>query len=188
MKPYQEEPDSSFTHRGQLYNLNILFREIEDMPPKRIDLADVAWILDDAVIDPKRVKAADVRVPILVLHERHPELWVVLDGTHRVKKAEERGLESLPCKIVTEQQLQKAKVTIMPSATVKKFAEDSGKTVEEVEVLWADCKTAANKKFKKGEQDDGYWPYVTACTRNKLGLKKPVTESILEKWLKESEQ
>lgn len=185
MKPYQEEPDSRFTHRGQLYDLNALLREVEDTPPKRVDLADVVWILDNADVNPKRVKAADVRVPILVIHERHSDLWIVLDGTHRVKKAEERGLTSLPCKIVTEQQLQKAKVPIMPSATVKRFAEESGKTIEEVEALWADCKTAAHKKFKKGEQDDGFWPYVTACTRNKLGLKKPVTESILERWIKD---
>ena len=81
MKHYQEEPDSSFTHHGQLHNLNILFKEVE--------------------------------------------------------------------------------------------------------ALWADCKTAASKKFKKGEEDDGYWPYVTTCTRNKLGLKKPVTESIMERWAKD---
>lgn len=188
MKHYQEEPDSSFTHHGQLHNLNILFKEVENTPPKRIDLADVVWILEDAVVDPKRVKAADVHVPILVVHEHHPDLWIVVDGTHRVKRAVELGLESLPCKIVTEQQLQKAKVPNMPSATVKRFAEESGKTVEEVEALWSDCKTAASKKFKQGEKDDGYWPYVTACTRNKLGLKKPVTESILEKWVKDSDR
>ena len=32
---------------------------------------------------------------------------------------------------------------------MKKYAEQSGKTVDEVEQLWKECETAAEKKFKK---------------------------------------
>ena len=69
----------------------------------------------------------------------------------------------------------------MPTATMKKYAEQSGKSVEEVEQIWEESKKEADKKFKK--RDSHYWAYVNATTKKKLGLdkQKPGKESLQEK-------
>lgn len=68
----------------------------------------------------------------------------------------------------------------MPTATMKKYAEQSGKTVEEVEQLWKDCENSAEKKFKK--KDGHFYAYVNTCTRNKLGLNKTDKKPKYSQW------
>lgn len=58
----------------------------------------------------------------------------------------------------------------MPVKALKAYAEESGKSMAEVEKAWAEAKEEADKKFKK--KDLHYWAYVNATTRAKLGLKK----------------
>lgn len=58
----------------------------------------------------------------------------------------------------------------MPSVALKKWAEESGKSMKEAEEAWEECKTSANSKFDK--EDELYWSYVNVCTRSKLGLVK----------------
>lgn len=57
----------------------------------------------------------------------------------------------------------------MPTKVLKSYAEQSGKTIEEVEKAWEDCKVSANKHFK--EEDPNYYAYVNMCARKKLGIK-----------------
>lgn len=60
----------------------------------------------------------------------------------------------------------------MPNATVKSYAEKSGKSVAQVEKIWEDSKKEADKKFKTHNSE--YWAYVNATVKKKLGLdKKP---------------
>lgn len=58
----------------------------------------------------------------------------------------------------------------MPVPMLKSFAKKSGKSVGEVETLWAEAKSAADKKFKK--KDGHYWAYVNATVQARLGLKE----------------
>jgi hypothetical protein len=58
----------------------------------------------------------------------------------------------------------------MPSKVLKKYAEDSGKTIAEVETIWDEAKKEADVKFKV--HDEHYWSYVNSVTRKKLGLDK----------------
>lgn len=58
----------------------------------------------------------------------------------------------------------------MPSNMVKRYAEQSGKSVEQVEKIWTACKKQAKHVSKT--EDEHYWAYVNLCTRTKLGLDK----------------
>lgn len=58
----------------------------------------------------------------------------------------------------------------MPNATVKSYAKQSGKTVEEVEAIWEDCKKQA--KHVSNEEDGKFWGFVNNCTKKKLGIKE----------------
>lgn len=58
----------------------------------------------------------------------------------------------------------------MPVKALKAYAEESGKSMAEVEKAWAEAKHQADGKFKK--RDFEYWKYVNATTRMKLGLNK----------------
>lgn len=108
MSVYQEEESSTFTHNGKTYSLNILFQEVHSTPVTKINLSEVKWILADSYIDSKRVQQADIKAPILVIYDSKLKLWIVLDGTHRVKKASLLKLTEIPCKVVKESQLNKA--------------------------------------------------------------------------------
>jgi len=58
----------------------------------------------------------------------------------------------------------------MPAAVLKKYAEQSGKTIEEAEECWNKSKERANKKYK--DKNDEYWAYVNILTKMCLGIKK----------------
>jgi hypothetical protein len=56
----------------------------------------------------------------------------------------------------------------MPTALLKSYAKEAGKTIEEAEKCWEKSKTQADKIFKK--KDDGYWRFVNSATRKCLKL------------------
>ena len=58
----------------------------------------------------------------------------------------------------------------MPSNMVKRYAEQSKKSVETVERIWTACKKQAKNVSKT--EDEHFWAYVNVCTRAKLGLDK----------------
>lgn len=61
----------------------------------------------------------------------------------------------------------------MPSALIKKYAEETGKAVSDVEDVWDSAKSAAEKKFK--DQGPRYWAYVNAVTRKRLGITEGIS-------------
>lgn len=73
--------------------------------------------------------------------------------------------------ISTQLNLSKESIT-MPTPAIKKYAEQSGKTVEEVEKMWEEAVEQADKKFKGDGKNDRYWAYVNAIVRRRLGLSK----------------
>lgn len=56
----------------------------------------------------------------------------------------------------------------MPVPSLKKFAEQSGKSLADAEKAWGEAKEAADKQYK--ESDPQYWGTVTTITKNKLGI------------------
>lgn len=57
----------------------------------------------------------------------------------------------------------------MPNALVKKYAEVSGKEIEEVEKLWKKAVALAKDEGKK-EKDDSFYPYVVGILKNMLSI------------------
>jgi hypothetical protein len=53
----------------------------------------------------------------------------------------------------------------MPSALVKKYAKETGKSVEHVERWWDEAKEEAAKKFKKS--DPRFWAYVNGIVERR---------------------
>jgi hypothetical protein len=56
----------------------------------------------------------------------------------------------------------------MPSPMIKKYAEESKTSIEQVEKLWSEAKAQATDKFKA--QDGHYWAYVNSIVRKQLKL------------------
>lgn len=61
----------------------------------------------------------------------------------------------------------------MPSAVVKKYAEETGKSIQDVEAIWDEAKITAKKKFDK--RDSHFWAYVNAVTKKRCGISEAIT-------------
>ena len=53
----------------------------------------------------------------------------------------------------------------MPNATVKSFAEKSGKSIEEVDELWDKAKSIADKLKHVDKYSEQYYVYVTGTLK-----------------------
>lgn len=95
MSGYREGPDSTFTSNGRTWPLDPFLKRSESLPIVPVPVKDLQWVLDHSHPDPHRVRAADVRVPIL--YTRDPK-WglVAIDGLHRLQKAVQQRLKFLP--------------------------------------------------------------------------------------------
>jgi hypothetical protein len=58
----------------------------------------------------------------------------------------------------------------MPTALMRKYAKESGKSLEEVEKCWAQAKAMGHKLFE--QEDEHFWAFVNSQTRKCLGLDK----------------
>jgi hypothetical protein len=103
---YREEEGSSFTHDKVTYDLNKVLAMVEKQPLAYIKVEDLKWMLSESS-DEERTANADLKAPILVTEWNHK--WVTVDGFHRVKKAVIKKVKELPARIVSAEQLEKAK-------------------------------------------------------------------------------
>ena len=106
IKAYNEEM-STFTHDNKLYDLKKLNDIVKENPVKKFKVSDLVWIFkwDDPNEDhPERISTARLSVPILVTHWKNK--LVVIDGLHRLKKAENLKMTEIEGKLVTQDQLQ----------------------------------------------------------------------------------
>ena len=100
---YQEEQDSTFTHFGKKYNLNSLLQISKHKPIISVKVVSLKWILNHTHIDLARVNNADLSKPILICVNELGD--IVIDGAHRLAKAVENGIESIPAKYVNEKEI-----------------------------------------------------------------------------------
>ena len=111
---------NSFTHDDREYNLTKLNRIIKHNDIKKFRVNKLTWIFkhDDPFTDePKRIKTANIKVPIIVTKWRHK--LVVLDGLHRLCKADIMGLNHLPGRLVTPEQLKKCLIRKLNESTTQ---------------------------------------------------------------------
>lgn len=103
---YQEESDSTLTHEGRQYNLNQLLKDAHDRPTKRMKVSELAWVLDHTTVEEERIDKADPSAPVLVTESDGKK--VVIDGAHRLAKAKRQGKRTIPARLVTQDDLDRA--------------------------------------------------------------------------------
>lgn len=107
-KLYQEQ-GSLFESNSNVYNLNYIFKAVENEPVEYIDISELTWVLKHIDgVDPERVKNADLTVPILVVKYRNKEL--VVDGLHRLIKATQSRMKKLPYKRVSKEIFEASRI------------------------------------------------------------------------------
>lgn len=110
MKPvYQEEASSCFTHDGVLYSLNTVLRLVPEYPVVTVRVGELAWSVNPPTEDEKtRAEQTDLKHPVLVAN--FGERLVTVDGYHRLIKAIQEGVETLPARMVSEEVLLLARI------------------------------------------------------------------------------
>lgn len=109
LETYSEESDSTFQNGNDVYQLNIIFKLSEDIKPIAMKTNDLSWILKYTDVDSKRVKSADISVPILVWKNKGQ--WVTVDGAHRLKKAMNEHKDIIHVKVLNDTLMQKALIS-----------------------------------------------------------------------------
>ena len=110
---YREGPKSLLSHNGVNYYVDKILEVAEKVNPKRMPVRLFAWVAKDIEKNKSksfllRVRKADLSFPIIVIKENN--LWIPLDGYHRVCKSvlEKRSL--ILVKEITAKQLESCKV------------------------------------------------------------------------------
>ena len=102
----QFEP-GTFTFDGKKYELHIVKQCVRYSSITKVALTDVAWVLPYTFVDTDSIEKANLKIPILVTMNSKNKVTVI-DGAHRVTKAIDEGVISLPAKWVTKSMLKKA--------------------------------------------------------------------------------
>jgi len=96
----------SFTHEGTEYDLDHALSLADKQPVTSTRVKDLAWVLRHGKADPERVRRADLSAPLLVSRTKNGKPTVV-DGFHRLTKANNEGVVSMPTRFVDRRELRK---------------------------------------------------------------------------------
>lgn len=113
MAAYQEENGSTFSSNGKVYDLNAIFKAVQHQPVLRINVAQLVWVLKHVQLDKDdgaRIAQVDLSVPILVTLDEGKEL--VVDGLHRLVKAQRDGVPVLPYRRVYKSDMIQARIHV----------------------------------------------------------------------------
>jgi hypothetical protein len=103
---YQEEK-STFKSDGQSYDLNKIFKITDNTKLEFIPLKKIVWLIPYLDLSPSRVEKVDVSVPIVITEYKGKTL--VIDGAHRLMKANKAHLRELPAKRISADDFEKCK-------------------------------------------------------------------------------
>lgn len=108
VETYQED-QSYFTHNDVLYDLNGLFKYINDgkSKVKSFKISDLDWIFKYSKPDKKRLNKVDINHPIIVTFDKPENKYVVLDGLHRLAKSKMNGKKNILGWLITSNELGK---------------------------------------------------------------------------------
>lgn len=104
---YQE--GGSITHDGVEYDFDKVLAIAETKPTKQCAVSKLTWVLAYDKPDINRLKNADISVPIVITKSNNGKLTVI-DGLHRLAKAVDTNINSLPVKYITNDELQSARL------------------------------------------------------------------------------
>lgn len=129
-KPYQEHEGDSFKHDGTHYDINKIFNVVYKKEVSHASVMDLVWNLEHSkMIDnagklvcgscytmkgnkvehAERVSKVNLSHPIIVLRVDNSKL-LCIDGVHRIEKALKTGVENLPIKIISKEELNSCKM------------------------------------------------------------------------------
>jgi ParB-like nuclease domain len=95
---YLEGPSSTVTHLGKTYLVDDLIQRSLSSPVVRLPVKDLAWVFSYDTPRPERVLEADPSTPILVTKAQGR--LVVIDGLHRLKKAQSLGHTDIAARVL----------------------------------------------------------------------------------------
>ncbi len=104
---YNEGNSSTIAHEGKVYRVDDLLKLCSDKRAVKIPLHRVAWILKFDPPHKARVESANLRTPIIVLHDG--SRYVTLDGLHRIARALAHRIYTLPAKVLSQAELDSVK-------------------------------------------------------------------------------
>jgi hypothetical protein len=99
----------SITHDGVEYDFDKVLAMAETKPTKQCSVSKLAWVLAYDEPDTTRLKNADISVPVVITKSNNGKLTVI-DGLHRLAKAVDSNIKSLPVKYITSGELQSARL------------------------------------------------------------------------------
>lgn len=132
VKIYQEDHESTFSNNGKIHDLNYILAHTHKEPIVRIKVDKVKWQLEympDELTDEdeKRIAAADLSVPGLVIKYKHQgqNKILIVDGYHRLRKALREDVEELPYRYVPDNVMEDS---VIGTYTPKKGKKNSPST------------------------------------------------------------
>lgn len=102
------EYKSTFIHNDIEYDLNKLFELTSETKSEKTDIKLLDWVLQYTDVDNKRVKKADINIPIIITNSNNK--LVVLDGVHRLQKSIQDKQDFILTKFIDEKELEKCKI------------------------------------------------------------------------------
>lgn len=129
--PYEEGPDSTFTHKGKDYSVDQVLKVAAGSPVEDVPVRELDWILQHGRPDPKRIAVANLDHPVVTT------MWegkrVVVDGFHRLTKAKLRGLETIKARHVDLDGVEPIPMNKQSNEIASKFTPDL--TPAQMEIL-----------------------------------------------------
>lgn len=123
---YSEGPTSTFSHEKRRYSVDKAIIATAEKPVRQVPVKDLAWILKYTKPDAGRTRAADTDVPVLAT--KYGDKLVVVDGLHRLAKAQAEGRETLPVRYVSRAALSKASIEKKAHITILTGSAGAGKS------------------------------------------------------------
>jgi hypothetical protein len=119
---YTEGPESTFTHNKKRHSVDAAIAASKQRPVVEVPVRDLAWILKHSKPQADRVRAADPTVPVLIT--KWGDKDVVVDGLHRLQKAQDIKQNTILTRRLSAADLRKVQVDAMPhtEARVKSSA------------------------------------------------------------------
>lgn len=100
---------NTFTHDGVEYDLDIVRKEVKNLPRVLVKVSDMEWLLDECEWSSEDAKRhAYLGRPVFVVMWQDKVCCV--DGYHRLHRAARKGLERLPAIWVPDETMKRARL------------------------------------------------------------------------------
>lgn len=100
---------NTFTHDDQLYDLDIVHREVIGLPRQLFKVSDLIWLIEECDwTEDDQKRHPNMSKPIFVV--KWQDKICCVDGYHRIVKAHRKGIERLAGIWVPDHVMEKARL------------------------------------------------------------------------------